>query len=151
MATLQQINEFLKADETIAIAGVSRNKKKFSRMVYDEFNIKGYKVVPINPNADEIDGDFCFRTPTSLPPDVKRLLVITNKEATTEVVKQGLDKGLQHIWIQQMSETKEAVDLGGQSDINFISKHCIFMFADPVKGLHKFHRGIQRFFRKYPN
>ncbi len=50
-----QIDQFLQS-ETIAIAGVSQNEKKFSRQVFNDLSNSGYTVVPINPNAQSIDG-----------------------------------------------------------------------------------------------
>jgi hypothetical protein len=33
---------------------------------------------------------------------------------------------------------------------NLVFNKCIFMFASPVKGIHKFHRVLARLFGKVP-
>ena len=53
MVTLKSINDFLSVKE-LAIAGVSRNNKKFGGMVFQELKAKGYKLYPVNPNAEMI-------------------------------------------------------------------------------------------------
>jgi hypothetical protein len=63
---LSIIREFL-SDKEFAIAGVSRNTKKFGRGVYDHLIKRGYKGYPINPNTDTIGDAKCFPDVTSIP------------------------------------------------------------------------------------
>jgi len=64
-------------------------------------------------------------------------------------MKQTVDKGINNVWIQQQSETPEALKLGKENGINTIHHQCIFMFTQPT-GIHKFHRGIKQFFGGLP-
>jgi len=148
MVTQQQITDFL-ANKPIAMAGVSRNPKKFGYTAFKELREKGLDLVPINPNADEIDGIQVYPSVNDIPQEIKALLVVTNKEQTAEVIKSARKKGIKHIWIQQMSETPEAIETVKGADINLISKQCILMYHRP-HGIHKFHRNIKRFFGRLP-
>jgi len=58
MITKKEIDEFY-AKKRIAVAGASRSKSKYGRMVFEELIKKGYDAVPVNPNADEIGGKKC--------------------------------------------------------------------------------------------
>jgi len=149
MTSLRTIQEFL-SDKEIAIAGVSRNTKKFGRVVYDHLIKRGYKIYPVNPNTDTIENAVCYPDVTSLPDKAKKLLIVTKKDQTFPLVNQALEKGIKQIWIQQMSETKEAIDLAQKKNIDLITKECILMFAEPVKGGHKFHRFFNKLFGRYP-
>ena len=149
MTSLRTIQEFL-SDKEIAIAGVSRNTKKFGRGVYDHLIERGYKIYPVNPNADTIENAVCYPDVTSLPDKAKKLLIVTKKDQTFPLVNQALEKGIKQIWIQQMSETKEAIELVQEHNIDLITKECILMFAEPVKGIHKFHRFFNKLFGRYP-
>ena len=84
-----------------------------------------------------------------MPSDVKALLIMTKKDQTVGVVRLAIEKGIKHIWIQQMSETPEALGLLSNTDVNLISKQCILMFHKP-HGIHKFHRNIKKFFGGMP-
>jgi len=68
---------------------------------------------------------------------------------TTSVIQQAIEKGIGNIWIQQKSETPEALELCRKNNINLIHNHCIFMFSQP-EGLHKFHYGMKKFFGTIP-
>jgi predicted CoA-binding protein len=148
MATLRQIEEFL-GSEPIALAGVSRNPKKFGFAAFKELKEKGMNVIPINPHADEIHGSKVFHDIKSLPADVKGLIVMTGKDQTAGVIREAKDKGIRQIWIQQMAESKDALKELEGSGINYITKECILMHYKP-HSIHKFHAAFLKFFRRFP-
>lgn len=148
MNTLKQINQFLDA-QPIALVGVSRNPKKFGYAVFKELKEKGMKIVPVNPEADEIQGEKSYRNVTSLPSDVKGIIVLTKKDQTASVVKEAVAKGIKEIWIQQMADSKEAMGELKGAGINYITGECILMHYKP-HSLHKFHGNLKKFFRMFP-
>ena len=150
MITKIQINEFY-SQSHMALIGVSRNKKKFGFMVFNELKNKGYTVYPVNRNADTIEEVVCYRTIDTLPAQITAAVVMTPKKSTLEAVQQLILKGIKQIWIQQSSDTPEAIELAGKNGVNLIYGKCIFMFSEPVTGMHKFHKSILRFFNRLPN
>ncbi len=148
-ATKASIDSFL-SFKKIAIAGVSRDPKKFGHVVFRQLIDKGFEVFPINPGTDNIGGVPCFRSVSALPISVHSLVIITPKKQTRDVVAEAMSKGIDNIWIQQMSDTPESIELTRAHPINLITKECILMHTDPVTGIHKFHRNIMRLFGRYP-
>lgn len=149
MITKKQIEEFFSSSQ-IAVIGVSRNKKKFGYMVYDALKKKSINVVAVNPLADSIDGSKCYKTVEELDEKVEAAVVLTKKPQTFDVVVQLINKGIKQIWIQQESDTPEALAFAQEKGVNLIYGKCIFMFANPVTGIHKFHRSILNLFGKLP-
>lgn len=149
MTTLNLIQKFLEPKK-IAVVGASRNPKKFGGAVLKELKEKGFSLHPVNPNADEIQGLKCVRSVQDLPDDVTHLFIVTPKQETPMVVSAAIQKGVDMIWIQQKSETPEAVKAIEDAGIPLIHKKCIFMFADPVTGPHNFHRFFVKLFGGYP-
>ncbi len=149
MTSLASIQSFLEPKE-MAVAGVSRNPKKFGRQAYEHLKENGYKLYPVNPNVEELDGSICYRSIKDLPGGVDRIYIVTPKDQTAESVRQALERGIRNFWIQQRSDTPEALELLKGQDVNLIHGKCIFMFAEPVKGAHAFHRFLNRLFGSYP-
>ena len=149
MVTKSDIQNFLQP-KRFAIAGVSRNPKKFGRIVYNDLKKNGYTLFPVNPNIQEIDGDKCYTTIGELPDDVKHLFIATPKKDTDNVLRDAIQKGITHVWVQQMSETTETTKIAAESNVKLISRKCIFMFAEPVPGIHKFHRNLMWCFGRLP-
>ena len=148
-ATKASIDLFL-ASHRVALAGVSRDPKKFGHQVFKQLKEKGYEVYPVNPQADFIDGTPCFRSVSALPVNVHSLVIVTPKKQTREIVAEAISKGIDSLWIQQMSDTPEAIELTRTHPVNLVTGECILMHTDPVTGFHKFHRNLRRFFGRMP-
>jgi len=145
----EQIDIFLKAKK-FAIAGVSRNKAKFGNQVFEQLRNKGYEIIPINPNADEINGVKCLKSVEELPPHIDSLLLTTPKSESNTVLEQALRRGIKNIWIQQGGQTPESLRIAEEHGQEIITGKCIFMFAEPVGGIHRFHRLLAKLFNQLP-
>jgi len=66
LASKAAIDEFI-AQPAVAIAGASRDGKKFGNAVYRDLKSKGYHVFAVNPNAAIIEGDPCYPSLSALP------------------------------------------------------------------------------------
>ncbi len=148
MTTLKQINDFIDS-QPIALVGVSRNPKKFGYAVFKELKEKGMKIVPVNPNAQEILGDKCYASVKMLPPEINSIIIFTKKDQTASVIREAKEKGISRIWIQQMADTKEALGELRGSGINFITGECILMHYKP-QSIHKFHGTLRKLFGRFP-
>jgi uncharacterized protein len=146
----EQISNFFES-KTIAIAGVSRNEKKFGNAVFKELRKKDFEIIPINPNVAEIDGLKCYSSIELLPIGVDSLLIVTPKKETDSVLRQAINKGIKNIWVQQMSETEATLKIAEEYQKEIIYNKCIFMFAEPTAGFHKFHRTILKVFGRLYN
>ena len=149
MITKAQVDEFY-SQSNMAVIGVSRNSKKFGYLVYKELKNKCYKVIPVNSNADTIEDAVCYKNIESLPAEVSAAVILTPKKGTLEAVQQLIQKGIRQIWIQQHSDTPEAIDFAKKNGVNLIHGHCIFMLSEPVVGFHKFHRTLKKLFGGLP-
>lgn len=142
------IRSFLEP-KRFALVGLSRDPKKFSRLVFKELKEKGFDIYPVNPNIEEIEGVRCYKSIHELPDTVDRVLIMTPKDKTEDVVRDAIDHRMKGIWIQQGAETKESIDLAQGKSANLISKTCIMMHAE-AHGIHKFHAFLQKLFGTYP-
>jgi uncharacterized protein len=147
--TKKQIEGFLKG-KRIAVAGVSRNPKKFGYQTFKNLSKLGYTIVPVNPNTDMIDDVKCYRHIADLPSDIESILIMTGKENSNAILRESIQKGIKNIWVQQMSDTIDTLKIAEEYQKEIIFKKCIFMFAEPVKGAHKFHRNLKRLFNLLP-
>lgn len=137
----ESIEKFL-SSKKIAIAGVSGNKKKFGYTIFNELRQKEFNICPINPKLNKIDEVKVYKSVLDIPNDYEKLFIVTPKSKTDKIIKQAAEKGIKHVWVQQMSNTKETAILAKENNIELIEKECIFMFAEPVQSIHKFHKTI---------
>lgn len=150
MSEKQLIDEILE-QKHIAVAGVSRNSRKFGTIVYEHLKKNGYNVYPLNPNMESINGDRCYADVASLPSEVTALVTVTKPEITLQLVNEAAARGgISYLWMQQGSQSDEAVAAAEAHGIKLMQRKCIMMFAEPVKSVHSFHRFLLKLFGKYP-
>lgn len=149
MTTKAQIDEFLN-QKNIAVAGVSRDGKNIGNAIFKELKGKEYNLFQINPNTDSINNEVCYKSFAELPEKVSAAILTVKPENSLSVVKDAHSKGIKNIWMQLGSGSEEAIKFCQENDINYIYKECIFMFAEPVESIHKFHRLIWKLIGKLP-
>ena len=85
MTAKSAVEAFL-SQKTIAVVGASRSGKKFGNGASRELRKKGYRVIPVHPEAEEIDGEKCYSTMVELPDTVGAVLVVVPPAETEKVV-----------------------------------------------------------------
>ncbi len=148
MTSLQSIESFLDK-RPIAFVGVPRDTKKFGYHVYRDMKNRGFELIPVNPNTDNINGETCYKDLASVPDGVEKVFIITPKAQTLSVLEQAYTKGIKQAWIQQTAETKEAIAFGSEKGMDLIHNECIMMFAVNT-GIHKLHGFLKKVFGRYP-
>jgi predicted CoA-binding protein len=145
---MKNVAAFLSAGK-YAVAGVSRDPKKFGNVVYKTLLKKGMDVVPVNPAAETIDGARCFKSVGELPSDIKGIIFMTPREETLTVAREAISKGITNLWIQQGAESKTTISELEKENVNLIHHECIMMFWKP-DGVHSFHRFLKKIFGGLP-
>ncbi len=133
------IQEFI-ASKRVAIAGVSRNGNKFGNIAYKELKHRGYEVYIVHPEAKELEGAPCYPNLEALQGKVDGLLVSVPADQGMQVLRDAAAAGIKNVWVQQMADSSELLDLGRSLGLNLVSGKCILMYAEPVGALHGFHR-----------
>lgn len=102
------IDDFL-ASGPYAVVGASTNREKYGNKVLRAYLQSGRTAYPINPRADEIEGQKAYPDLDSLPETPRAISVITPPKITLEVVDAAADAGVQFVWMQPGAESPEAV------------------------------------------
>ncbi|MBP1700985.1 MAG: CoA-binding protein [Chloroflexi bacterium] len=139
----QAIQDFIES-KRLALIGVSRDEKKFSRMAYKELKARGYQVYAVNPAVDQIDGEPCYPDLMPLREKIDGVLVAVSSGQVLQVLRQAAEIGVKNVWLQQQTESPEAISLGQQLGLNLVSGKCILMYAPPIRSYHAWHRGFMR-------
>jgi predicted CoA-binding protein len=145
--TKQNISAFFE-QKSIAVVGASGKSRKFGNDVIKELCDRNFKVFVVHPSENQIAERKCFKSISDLPVEVGSVLISVNKNKTNDVVIAAKQKGIKNIWVQQMSDNEQTTAYA--DGCNLIVKQCIMMHMDPVKGGHKFHRGIKKLFGLLP-
>ncbi len=149
MTSKATIDNFL-AQKKLAVVGVSRNKNKFGNIIFRMLKEHGYQVFPINHHTEIVEGVQCYPSLEKLPEKVDGIVINVPPGQTLEVLKSALELKLLRVWLQQGSESNEVNSFCQMHEFEFISGHCIFMFAEPVGFGHRIHRWLWKILGKLP-
>jgi len=144
-ASRAAIDNFLRL-RRIAVVGVSRNAKTDSRFLWKELSKRGYDLVPVNPNAEMIDGVPAHPDLASIDPAPEGVLLMVPAAESLEAVRQAVRCGVKGIWfyrgaIGQGAVSREAVDLAMTYGCDVVAGECPFMFLPNSGFPHSWHRG----------
>lgn len=144
------IEDFL-AQRRIAVAGVSRDAKGMhgGNAVYQGLKKRGYEVFAVNPNADTVMGDPCYRSLAAIPGGVDAVVIATNPRETPAVVEECRALGIGRVWMHspggQGSRSAAAADACRDAGIACVNGACPMMYGQGADGGHRFMRLLLRF------
>jgi hypothetical protein len=146
MSMKEAAADFL-AQKRVAVAGVSRNPQGHgSNIVYQRLRQRGYEVFAVNPHAEEIEGDPCFRDLAAIPGGVDAVVIGTSPENAEGVMRQAVEQGVTRVWMHRSfgsGSVSEAATLHGRENgVTVIDGGCPLMFDPTADFGHKCMRPI---------
>jgi predicted CoA-binding protein len=100
MTTRAAVDDFL-AQRTLAVVGVSRKGQKFGNMAFRELKTKEYQIFPVNPNAEEVEGDHAYPDLRSIPGGVEAVVIATAPEHAQATMEEAADLGIHDVWMHR--------------------------------------------------
>jgi predicted CoA-binding protein len=105
---------------------------------------RDYEVFPVNPNADEVEGDRCYPDLKSIPGGVEAVVIGTRPETAEQSVRECVELGIGQVWMHRGfgpgSVSGVATALGRAHGITIIDGGCPLMFGPASDPGHKFMR-----------
>ena len=155
MGTMKETaTEFL-AHKRVAVTGVSRQPANHgSNVVYKRLRERGFEVFPVNPNADEVEGDRCFADLKSVPVDLEWVVIGTRPETAEDTMRECVDLGISRVWMHRSfgegSVSDAASAFGREHGVQVIDGGCPCMYDPVADPAHKVMRTMLQLTRKLP-
>jgi len=145
-----QIKEILKNSKTIAMIGVSSEKKgedpknlkrKPANVVMKYMQDFGYKVIPVNPFAkgEMINGEMVVESLDKISEPIDIVDIFRPSKETPGIAKEAVKIGSKVLWLQYGIQNNEAKKIVEDANIQYVSNLCIkqeyqklFQKANPV-------------------
>lgn len=91
------LNEY----NSIALVGVSPNPRQASCKVASYLDSHGYRVIPVNPHAQEILGKTSYPNLSSVPEAVEVVNIFRSSEQAMPIVDEAIRIGAKAVWMQE--------------------------------------------------
>lgn len=119
--------------EVIAVVGASRDPSKAAHSVPKQLQGAGFRVVPVNPHADEIFGQKVYRTLENIPFPIDIVLVFRPSADASGVAKSAVAIGAKALWLQQGIASPDARRIARDGGLKYVEDEC----AAVVRSLHQ--------------
>jgi predicted CoA-binding protein len=117
------------ADPLIAVVGATDHPGKYGGIIYRHLKAKGYRVVPINPGRETVDGDQAYASVSDLeePPDIIDVVVPPSRTLSLlDEFKLVEDAG---VWIQPGAADRAVREKASSLDLSVLIDDCIMVIA----------------------
>ena len=142
MTLREEIADFL-GQKRIAMVGVSTNVSDFSRTLFRDLEKRGYELIPVNPKAEEIEGQRCYASVRDIAPPPAGVLIMTPAKETDRIARDCYAAGVRRVWMYRGVGTGAvsgtALRFCHDNGIQVIGGECPYMFFSDCGFPHNIH------------
>jgi predicted CoA-binding protein len=120
-----RIKEILTAAGNIAVVGLSDKPDRVSYMVAEAMQKKGYRIIPVNPNAEQILGETCYASLSDIPEPVYIVNVFRRSDQVAPIAEEAVKIQAKVFWLQQGIFSDEAAEIAQSGGLEVIMDRCI--------------------------
>jgi predicted CoA-binding protein len=147
-SSIDAARAFFAHSRRLAVVGVSRDPKDFSRFLLRELLRRGHDVVPVNPNLSDVAGLRAFARVSDVePPPDSALLLVPPSEAEA-VIGDCLRARIRRLWLHRGAGQGVASDgvlaLCAANRIEVVHGLCPMMALPGAAFPHRVHGVLRR-------
>ena len=121
------IRRILADTKTIAMVGLSKDPQRHSYFVASYLKYEGYKIIPVNPTAEEILGERSYPDLLSIDEPIDMVDIFRPPAAVDEIVEQAIVKEAKSIWMQLRIVNLDAAKRAEEAGLDVIIDRCVKM------------------------
>jgi predicted CoA-binding protein len=130
----EEIKEILSTCKTIAVVGLSREPEKESYRVAKHMQKHGYRIIPVNPFADEVLNEKSYKSLLEIPTEIQKEIdvvdVFRRAEDVPPIVEQAVKLREQHgkpwvVWMQLGIVNEKAAAAARKAGLTVVMDKCL--------------------------
>jgi uncharacterized protein len=96
----ETIKALLATPQTVAVVGCSPNPERDSHRIATLLKARGHRVIPVNPEHQEILGEKCYAQLRDIPEKVDMVDIFRRSEYVAPIVDEAIATGARIVWMQ---------------------------------------------------
>lgn len=121
---MDEIGEILKMKK-IAVVGLSKDPGKPSHYVPKYMQEQGYKIIPVNPTAEEILGERCCKSLSEVGESIDVVNIFRPPNEALQIVKEAIAKKAKAVWMQEGIINEEAAAEARKHGLLVVMDRCM--------------------------
>ena len=119
------IREIVHNARTVAIVGLSASELRASNFVGYYLQRHGYRVIPVNPNEEEILGERVYPSLSDVPEHVDVVDVFRDPAAVPELAQEAVEVGAGALWLQFGVLSPEGARIAQDGGLAVVMDRCL--------------------------
>jgi predicted CoA-binding protein len=120
-----RIREILQKYKKVAVVGLSSDETRPSNVVARCLQGKGFKIIPINPNENEILGEKAYSDLSAIPEKVEVVDIFRRSDQVPPIVDEAIKIGAKVVWMQEGIINHPAALKAAQNGIVVVMDKCM--------------------------
>jgi hypothetical protein len=131
-----QIKDLLKKYKVIAVVGLSKELEKDSHRVSAYLKQHGYRIVPVNPFADEVLDEKSYKSLLDIPPEIQKTIEIVDifrpSKDVPPIVEQAIKLKQTYgkpfvVWMQLGIVNEQAAEAARRAGLIVVMDKCLMI------------------------
>ena len=122
---IQSLRRILKQNKTIAVVGLSARWYRPSFFAAKYLQEYGYRIIPVNPNYEEVLSERCYPTIEDIPEQVDVVDVFQRSEFVLPIVESAVKIGAHVLWMQLGIYNEKAAVIAHQAGMDVVANRCM--------------------------
>ena len=123
----EDIKKILSNSKTVAVVGISSNEDRPSYIVASYLKSKGYQIIPVRPDGEQILGEKVYHSLTEIPKEINVEVVdiFRKSEDVPPIVDEAIQRGAKAVWMQEGIIHKEAGEKAEKAGLKVVMDRCM--------------------------
>jgi hypothetical protein len=131
-----EIREILTKHKTVAVVGLSRDPGKDSHGVSAYLKQHGFRIIPLNPFADEVLGEKSYKSLLDIPPEIQKTIEIVDifrpSKDVPPIVEQAIKLKAAYgkpnvVWMQLGIVNEQAAEEAKKAGLMVVMDKCMMI------------------------
>jgi len=123
----EELKDTLRNLKTVAVIGISPKEDRPSYIVASYLKSKGYRIIPVRPDGEEILGEKIYRRLSEIPKEigVDVVDIFRRSEEVPPIVEEAIQRGAKVVWMQEGVIHKEAGEKAEKAGLKVAMDRCM--------------------------
>ena len=123
----EEIKDTLRHFKTVAVIGISPKGDRPSYIVASYLKSKGYQIIPVRPDGEEILGEKVYHSLSEIPKKigVDVVDIFRRSEDVPPIVEEAIQRGAKVVWMQEGVIHKEAGIRAEKAGLKVVMDRCM--------------------------
>ena len=131
-----EIKEILTKYKTVAVVGLSRELGKDSHRVSAYLKKHGFRIIPVNPFADEVLGERSYKSLLDMPPEIQKTIEVVDifrpSKDVPLIVEQAVKLKAMYgkpyvVWMQLGIVNEQAAEAAEKAGLIVVMDKCMMI------------------------